>query len=64
MICINDTDRENVLLKQYLRLNFFIYLNKRSVNPEVFRKKVVFEISQKSQENTCARVSFYITLQA
>ena len=27
-------------------------------------KKVFLEISQKSQENTCARVSFLITLQA
>ena len=29
----------------------------RSSRPEVFCKKVFFEISQNSQENTCARVS-------
>ena len=33
--------------------------------PEVFYKKKVFlEISQNSQENTCARFSFLIKLQA
>ena len=33
--------------------------------PEVFCKKKVFlEISQNSQENTCARVPFLINLQA
>ena len=33
--------------------------------PDVFYKKGVFlEISQTSQENTCAKVSFLITLQA
>ena len=33
--------------------------------PEVFCKKKVFlDISQNSQENTCARVSFSIKLQA
>ena len=30
---------------------------KRSSRPEVFCKKVLSEISQNSQENTCARVS-------
>ena len=30
----------------------------RSSRPEVFCKKVFLEISQNSQENTCARVSF------
>ena len=36
----------------------------RSSRPEVFYKKVLLEISQNSQENTCARVSFLINLQA
>ena len=36
----------------------------RSSRPEVFRKKVLLEISQNSQGNTCARVSFLIQLQA
>ena len=31
---------------------------------EVFCKKVFLEISQKSQKNTCVRVSFLIKLQA
>ena len=36
----------------------------RSSCPEVFVKKVFLEISQNSQENTCARVSFLMRLQA
>ena len=36
----------------------------RSSCPDVFCKKVFLEISQNSQENTCARVSFLIKLQA
>ena len=32
---------------------------KRSSRPEVFCKKVSLEISQNSQANTCARVSFF-----
>ena len=34
----------------------------RSRRPEVFCEKVLLEISQISQENTCARVSFLIKL--
>ena len=37
---------------------------KRSSHPEVSLKKVLLEISHNSQENTCARVSFLIKLQA
>ena len=36
----------------------------RGSSPEVFYKNVFLEISQNSQENTCARVSFLIKLQA
>ena len=36
----------------------------RSSSPEVFCKKVFLEISQNSQEKTCATVSFLIKLQA
>ena len=36
----------------------------RSSRPELFCKKVFVEISQNSQENTSARVSFLIKLQA
>ena len=36
----------------------------RSSRPKVFLNKVFLEISQNSQENTCARVSFLIKLQA
>ena len=35
----------------------------RSCHLEVFRKKVLLKISQKSQENACARVSVLIKLQ-
>ena len=38
--------------------------NNRSSRPDVFCKKVFLEFSQNSQENTCARVSFQIKLQA
>ena len=36
----------------------------RSICPELFCKKGVLEISQNSEENTCARASFLIKLQA
>ena len=36
----------------------------RSTGPEVFCKKFAFRILQNSQENTCARISFLIKLQA
>ena len=38
--------------------------NVRKSHPEVFCKKVFLEISQNSQESTCARASFLIKLQA
>ena len=41
----------------------FFYMT-RSSRPDVFCEKVFLEISQNSQENTCARVSFLIKLQA
>ena len=44
--------------------NFGFVTNIRSSRPEVFCKKVLLEILQKSQENTCARVYFLIKLQA
>ena len=36
----------------------------RSSHPEMFCEKLFLEISQNSKENTCARVSFVIKLQA
>ena len=36
----------------------------RSSHPEVFCKKVISEISQNSQQNTCDRVSFLVKLEA
>ena len=36
----------------------------RSSHPEVFVEKAFLEISQNSQESTCARVSFSIKFQA
>ena len=35
----------------------------RSSRPEVFSEKAFLEISQNSQENTCARASFLTKLQ-
>ena len=48
-----------------LRKFFYQFLSLQKQPPEVFYKKKVFlEISQNSQENTCARVSFLIKLHA
>ena len=47
---------------QWLFLDIYIIF--RSSRPEEFCKKVFLEISKDSQENTCARVSFLIKLQA
>ena len=44
------------------KLNMEMLLQKQP--PEVFCKKVFLDISQISQENTCARISFLIKLQA
>ena len=38
--------------------------DKKKQPPEVFWKKLFLEILQKSQEDTCARVSFLTKLQA
>ena len=48
----------------YISHAFFVLMLYRSSRPEVFGKKVVLEISQNSQESTCATVSFLINLQA
>ena len=39
-------------------------INKKAVTQRCSVKKVFLEISQNSQENTCARASFLIKLQA
>ena len=44
------------------KLNMEMLLQKQP--PEVFCKKVFLETPQNSQENTCARASFLIKLQA
>ena len=52
---------------KHLRWKFFhkkLHYRFRSSRPEVFCKKGVLEISQNSQESTCARDSFLIKLQA
>ena len=41
-----------------------LYSNSEAATKGVLCKKVFLEISQNSQENTCARVSFLIKLQA
>ena len=56
-----------VVASGLLQLEFtwlFIQISlSRSSRSEVFCKKVLLEISQNSQENTCTRVSFSIKLQ-
>ena len=42
----------------------WLFLNSEAVARRCSVKKVFLEISQNSQENTCARVSFLIKLQA
>ena len=44
--------------------NCMFLLTFRSSRPECSVKKVLLEILQNSQENTCARVSFLIKLEA
>ena len=46
--------------KEYISQTFMF----RSSRPEVTVKRVFSEISQNSQENACAKVSFLIKLQA
>ena len=43
---------------------FAVFSNYRSSHQRSSVKKVLLEISQNSQENTCAKVSFLIKLQA
>ena len=43
---------------------FYMNQNKEAVAQRCSVKKVLLEISQNSQEKTCARVSFLIKLQA
>ena len=50
--------------KYYHEKNFPYYFSRETANGGVVLEKVFREISQNSQENTCARVSFLIKLQA
>ena len=59
------------MIKSWLYLSFRKLMNAGALNEckeaatrGVLWKKVILEISQNSQENTCARVSFLIKLQA
>ena len=53
--------RKSLKLKKLRMLNFNLY---RRIRPEVFYEKVFLKISNNSEENTCARVSLLIKLQA
>ena len=48
----------------FFNLYFFRCATYRRSHLEVFCKKVFLKIPQNSQENTCARVSFLMKLQA
>ena len=52
---------ENCFMKEIVKESWII---SEAVVKRCFVKKVFFEISQNSQENTCGRVSFSIKLQA
>ena len=60
---MRDLIVEQLRIEESYRYSF--HEKSRSSSPEVFyTKKVFLEISQNSQKNTCARVSFLIKLQA
>ena len=64
LTCVMLDHSPQTIFHRKIIYNFFrIYLG-RSSRPEVFCKKVFSEISQNSQENTCARVHFLIKFQA
>ena len=64
LTCVMLGHSPQTIFHRKIIYNFFrIYLG-RSSRPEVFCKKVFSEISQNSQENTCARVHFLIKFQA
>ena len=58
-IFTRDYELDFILIWKLLLLSFL-----EAVTRRFFVKKVFLEISQNSQENTCARVSFLINLQA
>ena len=51
-------------LREYLRKLILDDFTVQKQAPEVFYKKVFLKVWQNSQENTCARISFLIKLQA
>ena len=53
-----------ILKKGQFIIIYLQYIIAEAVAQRCFLKKVFLEISQNSQENTCARVSFLIKLQA
>ena len=64
LTCVKLVHSPQTIFHRKIIYNFFrIYLG-RSSRPEVFCKKVFLQISQNSQENTCARVHFLIKFQA
>ena len=52
------------LIYFFIYMYIYIYILVRSNRPVVFCKKVFLNILQNSKENTCARASFLIKLQA
>ena len=58
----DESKRENYVYS-HQALTFSLLLSKAAIRG-VLQKKVFLEISQNSQENICARVSFLIRLQA
>ena len=54
--------RQNGLFKKLWKCKEILYFQRQS--PAMFYKKALLDISQNSQENTCARASFLMKLQA
>ena len=64
---LSNTEAELKKSVAYKKTGSFLSLvhtSAGSSRPEVFWKKVFLELSQNSQENTCAGASFLIKLQA
>ena len=53
--------RQNGLFKKPWKCKEILYFQRQS--PAMFYKKALLDISQNSQENTCARASFLMKLQ-
>ena len=62
-INLNPTITKFLILGKVACSSTFIQINREAASGGILQQKVFWEISQNSQKNTCARVSFEIKLQ-